>query len=1284
MKNLNRKLLFAIIAIAMVICITPMSVFAANALDPRGDMNGDGIVNSADAIYLLRHRILPDKYPLSTEYADANGDGVKNSADAIYLLRHTIMPDKYPIISVCKHSIVIDAAVAPTCTKYGRTEGKHCSKCGEVFSVQKTVSATGHNFIDGLCSVCGERRVSKGLLFGANEDGTCYVQDIGVCQDIDIVIPTDASAGRHIYVNGVLVTPREGLVIEIGNSAFRESTDIISVFIPDCIVSIGSYAFKNCINLTEINIPESVIFIGQDAFQGCENLPIITDEYGVQYLFDWVVGFDGDATEVVIREGTRGIAASAFESSINLTKILFPNTLTNIGSNVFKDCKNLKTIYYEGTLEQWCNILFQNIYGNPCSNGVDLYIQGKKLEGELIIPDGLTSIGYFTFAGLQDLTDIIIPTSVTTIKYSAFYKCTGLTEIKIPDSVTTLSGWAFGYCDNLTNVVLSDNLKNIGEYTFYNCSKLTNITLPNNVKSIGSHAFSGCSKLTNITLSENLTSIGEYAFSNCTNLKKIWIPEGVTEINHSTFYNCTYLVSVRLPDTVTSIDKYAFYKCSNLTNINIPDAVTSIGVKAFSNCSKLQRIKIPDGETYIGDETFYGCTSLVSVEIPDSVISIGYRAFQFCRNLTYITIPNNLQHIGDYAFYGCSSLTTDMIFPDGLTTIGEYAFCDCSSLINIVIPNTVTSIGHGAFYSCSNLVSSIELPNNLTRINDSIFWNCENLTSITISDNVKYIGHYAFFGCFGLTDIYYEGTKEQWNSIDKYQAWDWYTGDYTVHYNSEIRANYDMVADFETVVLPASGETVFLIPLHGYGFFKIINEETGELSSWKDSGFYYEINNVNGNFTIDEYGTLVGKKCGIAYLSIYYLDNGKKSYMFEDQPIFVAESSFENGSYARFAESDKKYIAMCLDLAFTLSNVESPSLPDLGIFGIDQVWMGVSNLTENISAFFRDPLRYSATKEELKRNLAGIVQNYVDATQPAQQALSHADSMLKLINYLLNLDENTVQYQSLSTAEKAKLKQIQTAENSEIMLKALSEFLNLYMTNGDIKDLLDDIDAIETVNDVQKAVKSATAFAEYTKDSGLGTLLGVVLEAENITVDTILYMFYDYDANIEVLKLLREELIKVYHSDEKIILAIDELIADYTDVWKSGLEKWGSDMLSMTITEIADFLLAFKFPQVGIVTFIVESFADCSYAKEKSQLYTLALISSALYDSLDPLYDMYMNGKQTVPLDRLETLVSLYLHLVKDENELAWRLWFDYSMDEIGQFGRTANYIKNTLGVYLK
>ena len=62
----------------------------------RGDMNGDGVLNSSDAVYLLRYSIMPNLYPLS-QAADVNGDGTVNSADAVYLLRHTIMPQAYPL-----------------------------------------------------------------------------------------------------------------------------------------------------------------------------------------------------------------------------------------------------------------------------------------------------------------------------------------------------------------------------------------------------------------------------------------------------------------------------------------------------------------------------------------------------------------------------------------------------------------------------------------------------------------------------------------------------------------------------------------------------------------------------------------------------------------------------------------------------------------------------------------------------------------------------------------------------------------------------------------------------------------------------------------------------------------------------------------------------------------------------------------------------------------------------------------------------------------------------------
>ena len=61
-----------------------------------GDMNGDGEITDADAIYLLRYTLFGDAYPLHAD-GDVNCDGGITDADAIYLLRYTLFGDSYPL-----------------------------------------------------------------------------------------------------------------------------------------------------------------------------------------------------------------------------------------------------------------------------------------------------------------------------------------------------------------------------------------------------------------------------------------------------------------------------------------------------------------------------------------------------------------------------------------------------------------------------------------------------------------------------------------------------------------------------------------------------------------------------------------------------------------------------------------------------------------------------------------------------------------------------------------------------------------------------------------------------------------------------------------------------------------------------------------------------------------------------------------------------------------------------------------------------------------------------------
>ena len=132
----------------------------------------------------------------------------------------------------------------------------------------------------------------------------------------------------------------------------------------------------------------------------------------------------------------------------------------------------MTSVYYTGDMTSWLGITG---LGSIMSDGRALYLDGTKVEGEIDIPNGTTSIPPYAFAYQMDITSITIPESVTSIGDYAFLDCSGLTSIVIPDSVTS-----------------------IGEYAFYGCKGLTSVTIGSGVTSIGNYAFSGCNSLVEV------------------------------------------------------------------------------------------------------------------------------------------------------------------------------------------------------------------------------------------------------------------------------------------------------------------------------------------------------------------------------------------------------------------------------------------------------------------------------------------------------------------------------------------------------------------------------------------------------------------------------------------------------------------------------------------------------------------------------------------------------------------------------------------------------------------
>lgn len=156
---------------------------------------------------------------------------------------------------------------------------------------------------------------------------------------------------------------------------------------------------------------------------------------------------------------------------------------------------------------------------NPDEDLYDSYFQENT--SKIVLPDSVTNIGHYTFGYCRSLTSVTLGNGVTNIVGEAFYNCSSLIYITIPDSVTSIGAYAFQNCKSLTTITIPNSVTEIHGFTFYGCSSLTSIIIPDSVTNIHARAFENCTSLTSLTIGNCVTSIQDRAFDSCTSLTSI-------------------------------------------------------------------------------------------------------------------------------------------------------------------------------------------------------------------------------------------------------------------------------------------------------------------------------------------------------------------------------------------------------------------------------------------------------------------------------------------------------------------------------------------------------------------------------------------------------------------------------------------------------------------------------------------------------------------------------------------------------------------------------------------
>lgn len=442
-------------------------------------------------------------------------------------------------------------------------------------------------------------------------------------------------------------------IASIGAGAFENCRQMTEVVLPPNVETIGERAFIGCTSLTDVTVPISLKNIGENAFYRCTAIQNVTylGEYkdwrkisidtGNEYLVNayeknnrptnvlgddltWSLDSNGVLTisgtgtmydfenfakpwenekelikELVIEDGVTTIGSFVFDGCANLKKVTIPSSIIAVSKSAFINCTNIAQVYTENLLN-WCSIAFNNARANPLSYNADFYVDNKLIE-ELVIPEGVTNIGYGCFYGCGSIKTATIPSTLVNNHQYWFGRCPNLTAISVSENNPQ-------YCSKNGNLFSKD-----GSIIYQYCIGKTDAEyiVDATTKKIAPEAFRNA-KIKSIIFHDDVY-IENYAFYNCSSLTEVILPKNTIEIMWGIFYNCSSLVNVEIPNSVQKINGYVFDGCTNLSNIyydgtqeswnniqiNTDNSGMSNATIHFSGIPKVRATVSADGKSFV-------------------------------------------------------------------------------------------------------------------------------------------------------------------------------------------------------------------------------------------------------------------------------------------------------------------------------------------------------------------------------------------------------------------------------------------------------------------------------------------------------------------------------------------------------------------------------------------------------------------------------------------------------------------------------------------------------------